>query len=155
MAVEKILFATIRALIAAAVMFPIGIGVLGSIPWHAAGVGLLVVVLVLGALVGSALGMTLGTLVPPHRINIMFALVLTPLIFTGCSQYPWPSLHRLEWFQWLTTLNPLTYVSEGLRAALVPQVPHLRDWVCILMLFVALALFGTIGIRGFLRRALD
>ncbi|MCU1490862.1 MAG: transporter [Acidimicrobiaceae bacterium] len=154
-AIEKILFASLRALISAVIMFPVGIGVLGSVPWRVAGVPLLVVVLVIGSLVGSALGMTLGTLVPPHRINIMFALVLTPLIFTGCSQYPWPSLHRLEWFQWLTTLNPLTYVSEGLRGALVPQVPHMRSWVCVLMLFVSLAVFGTIGIRGFLRRSID
>lgn len=154
-AIEKIVFASLRALAAAVLMFPIGIAVLGSIPWRAAGLPLLVLIMVLGSLVGSALGMTLGTLVPPHRINIMFALVLTPLIFTGCSQYPWPSLSRLAWFQWLTTLNPLTYVSEGMRASLVPAVPHMRPWICIVLLVASLALFGTTGIRGFLRRSID
>jgi ABC-2 type transport system permease protein len=64
-------------------------------------------------------------------------------------------LYKLVWFQWLTTLNPLTYVSEGMRAALVPGVPHIRTWICILMLVVSLVVFGTIGVKGFLRRAID
>jgi ABC-2 type transport system permease protein len=101
------------------------------------------------------MGMTLGTLVPPQRINIIFALVLTPLLFTGCSQYPWPSLGRLRWFQAVTALNPLTYVSEAARAALVPGVPHIPAGVCLSVLVVALAVFGWIGIRGFDRRAID
>ena len=154
-AVEKVVFASLRALAAAVLMFPIGIPCWALSRGAAAGLPLLVLIMVLGSLVGSALGMTLGTLVPPHRINIMFALVLTPLIFTGCSQYPWPSLSRLAWFQWLTTLNPLTYVSEGMRASLVPAVPHMRPWICIVLLVASLALFGTTGIRGFLRRSID
>jgi len=154
-AFEKLVFAGIRSLIAAVMMFPIGILVLGSIPWRAAGAPLFIVVLLLGTLAGATLGLTLGTLVDANRINIVFALVLTPVLFTGCSQYPWPSLHKLEWFQWLTTINPLTYVSEGMRAALVPGVPHIRSWVCILMLVVSLIVFGTIGVKGFLRRAID
>ena len=76
----------------------------------------------------------LGTLVTPKRINIVFSLVFTPLLFTGCSQYPWPSLDKLPWFQVVTACNPMTYVSEGLRAALVPSVPHIAPWVCILVL---------------------
>jgi ABC-2 type transport system permease protein len=154
-AVEKMVFASLRSLVAAVVMFPVGIVVLGSIPWRAGAVPLLLGALVLGSLVGSAIGLTLGTIVPPNKINIVFALVLLPITFTGCSQYPWPSLRRIEWFQWVTTLNPLTYVSEAMRAALVPQIPHMRPWLCILMLFVSLAIFGTTGIRGFMRRAVD
>jgi ABC-2 type transport system permease protein len=144
-----------RALVAAAVMFPVGILILGSVPFHASNLPLLIVVLILGALVGSSIGLTLGTLVAPHRVNLMFSLILLPITFTGCCQYPWPSLHRLEWFQWLTTLNPLTYASEGMRGALVPSLPHMRSWICVLMLLVALGIFGTIGVRGFMRRAID
>jgi len=154
-AVEKMVFASLRALVAACLMFPVGILVLGSIPWRASGVGLLVVALVLGPLVGSAIGMTLGTAIAPNKINVVFALVLLPITFTGCSQYPWPSLRRLEWYQWVTTLNPLTYVSETMRAALVPGVGHMRTWICVLMLGVSLVIFGVTGIRGFMRRALD
>ena len=62
--------------------------------------------LVLGALLGAGLGLVLGTLVKPNRINIVFSLVFTPLLFTGCSQYPWPSLDQLRWFQVVTALQP-------------------------------------------------
>lgn len=154
-AVEKMVFAAMRALTAALFMFPIGILILGSVPWRAGGAAQFVVVLVLGALVGSAMGLTMGTLVPPNRITVMFTLVLTPLLFTGCSQYPWPSLARLRWFQVVTAFNPLTYVSEGMRGALVPGVAHIRAPICIAALLLSLVVFSAIGIRGFLRQAVD
>jgi ABC-2 type transport system permease protein len=110
----------------------------------------------LAALVlGGALGLVLGTLVTPNRINIVFSLVFTPLLFTGCSQYPWPSLDRLRWFQVVTALNPMTYVSEGMRAALVPDVPHIAAWVCVLVIVGSLAALSVFGVRGFYRRAID
>jgi ABC-2 type transport system permease protein len=154
-AVEKMVFAALRALTAAAVMFPIGLLVLGSLHLRASGTPLLAVTLVLGSFVGAGMGMTLGTMVTPARINIMFALVLTPLLFTGCSQYPWPSLARLRWFQIVTAANPLTYVSEGTRGAIVPSVPHIAPWICLLVMVAAVGVFGWLGIRGFNRRAID
>jgi ABC-2 type transport system permease protein len=154
-AVEKVVYAALRGLAAALVMFPVGVLVLGSIPWQAAQIPLVLAFLILGALNGAAIGLVIGTLVPPNRINVMFALVLTPLLFTGCSQYPWPSLSTLPWFKWLTTLNPLTYISEGLRAALIPGVEHMPVWVCLLMSLVFLVVLSAIGIWGFIRRAID
>ena len=96
----------------------------------------------------------MGTLVQPQRINLLFSLVFTPLLFTGCSQYPWPSLSNLRWFQVITALNPMTYVSELLRAALVPSVPHIRPWVCIVVGFSSVAVLMWFGLRGFFRRAI-
>jgi ABC-2 type transport system permease protein len=154
-AAEKVLFATLRAVVATAVMIPVGILVLGSIPWRWSGVPLLVVMLVLGSLLGAGIGLVMGTLVVPNRINIVFSLVFTPLLFTGCSQYPWPSLVRLRWFQIVTAANPMTYVSEAMRAALVPAVPHIQPWVCLVVLVGALGALMGIGIRGFYRRAID
>ncbi|MBV9837386.1 MAG: ABC transporter permease [Solirubrobacterales bacterium] len=154
-AAEKVLFATMRAIVATALMIPVGILVLGSIPWRWSGVPLLVLILVLGSLLGAGLGLVMGTLVVPQRINIVFSLVFTPLLFTGCSQYPWPSLSRLEWFQIVTAANPMTYVSEAMRAALVPRVAHIEPWVCLLVLAGALTVLMAIGVRGFYRRAID
>jgi ABC-2 type transport system permease protein len=154
-AVEKVLFAAMRALIATAVMIPIGVLVLGSVPWRWSGLPLFAVIIVLGALLGAALGLVLGTLVRPNRINIVFALVFTPLLFTGCSQYPWPSLARLRWFQVVTAANPMTYVSEGMRGAMIPTVPHIQPWICLTVLAAAVAVLLTIGVRGFYRRAID
>ena len=153
-ALEKVVVAALRALTAAAVMFPVGVLILGRIPWQASNAGVVVLVVVLGSLVGAALGLVLGTFVPPNRINIMFALVLTPLLFTGASQYPWPSLARIRWFQVVTAFNPLTYVSEGLRGAMTPRVPHIQPWICIAVLFGSTVVLTVLGMWGFFRRAL-
>jgi ABC-2 type transport system permease protein len=154
-AVEKMLFATLRALIAAAVMFPLGYLLLGSLSIHAAGIPLLVVGVILGSVLGSALGMMLGTLVPVTKINIMFALILTPMMFTGSTQYPWPSLTHLRWFQVVSAINPLTYLSETLRGAIVPSVKHMPADVTLPVLIASIIAFVWIGMRGFARRALD
>jgi ABC-2 type transport system permease protein len=154
-AIEKIVFATMRALIAALVMFPISWWVLGSLPLEWADVPVVALFLVMGSLVGSAMGMTLGTLVTPNRINIVFAVVLTPLLFTGSTQFPWPSLSELRWFQVVCALNPLTYVSEALRAEMAPELPHLPLWVCALALVGFLVVFGAASLVGSHRRALD
>lgn len=154
-AAEKLLFASMRAVLATLVMIPIGILILGSIPWRWSGFGLFVLALVLGSFLGAVLGLVMGTLVVPSRINIVFSLVFTPLLFTGCSQYPWPSLSSLRWFQVITACNPMTYVSELMRGALVPSVPHIRPWVCVLVLIGALTALLWVGVRGFYRRAVD
>ena len=154
-AVEKVVFSVLRALVAAAVMFPISWWVLGALPVEWGDLPVLTAFLVLGSLVGAVMGMTLGTFVKPNRINVVFAVVLTPLLFTGSTQFPWQSLDTLRWFQVVCALNPLTYVSEALRAEMAPGVPHLPLWLCAVALAGFLAVFGVTSLVGFRRRALD
>ena len=154
-AAEKVLFALLRSFAATLIMLPIGVLILGSIPWRWSGFPLFVAGLLLGALVGAGFGLLMGTLVQPQRINLLFSLVFTPLLFTGCSQYPWPSLDRLRWFQVVTAANPMTYVSESLRGALVPSVPHIPPWICLLVLVFAVSVLISVGVKGFYRRAID
>jgi len=153
-AVEKMIFGALRGLAAAILMIPVGFLIL-DIAWPLASLPLVLIVLVLGSLAGAAIGMVIGTSVPPRRINIMFAVILTPLMFTGATQFPWPSLSSLLWFQVVCALNPLTYASEAMRAVLIPTGPHIALWVSLPVLVVAIVLFGAIGMRGFMRRALD
>ncbi|SFL76176.1 ABC transporter permease [Geodermatophilus ruber] len=154
-AVEKIVFAVLRALVAAAVMFPISWWVLGSLPLTWSDLPFLTLFLVLGSLVGAAVGMTVGTFVTPNRINVVFAVVLTPLLFTGSTQFPWQQLDSLRWFQVVCALNPLTYVSEALRSQMAPGVPHLPLWLCAVALAGFLSVFAAASLVGFRRRALD
>ena len=122
-AVEKVLLAALRALIGGAFIFPLAFWILGSS--YQVRTDLLVVLIglmVLVALVGAAFGLLLGTTVPIQLLPLMFALVLTPLIFTGCTFYPWASLGAIKWFQVVTLFNPLTYAAEGMRYAMIPPV---------------------------------
>jgi ABC-2 type transport system permease protein len=153
--VQKILVAALRGVVAGLLILPLGALILpGGIDLaHASWPGLLVMVVV-GSAAGATIGLVLGTAVPPNRISVAFAVVLTPLIFTGATFYPWEALDRLRWFQVVTLVNPLTYVSEGTRAALT-TAPHMATHWIALGLAASLAVFGALGLRGFRRRAVD
>jgi ABC-2 type transport system permease protein len=153
-AVEKIVFAALRGLIASLLMVPIGLLMI-KVSWPASGFLPGLLMLVLGAILGATVGLVIGTAVQPRRINILFSAILTPVLLTGAVQYPWLTLGDLRWFQVVSALNPLTYVSEGIRGSLVPHVPHLPFWLCVLLASATSTLSALLGIRGFLRRALD
>jgi len=154
-ALEKVIYAALRGLLAGAAMFPISLLVIGAGPFRTMQIGPVIGFMVLAAFAGAAMGLVLGTLVDVRRINIVFALVLTPLLFTGCSQYPWPALHHLPWFQYLTLVNPLTYASEGLRASMIVGIPHLATWLDVVVLIAASVALLLVGMAGFRRRAVD
>ena len=52
-------------------------------------------------------------------------------------------------------VNPLVYASEGLRATLVPQFPHLSLIAVFVALFGFNALFLTVGLRQFHKKAVS
>jgi ABC-2 type transport system permease protein len=115
---------------------------------------LLATMLPLGALVGAALGLTMGTVIPPQRINFLFALLLLPLTLLGCVYYPWAALTALPWLRIGVLLNPVVYISEGMRSALSPQIPHMPlGWIYAFLGASLVALLG-VGLRSFERRVL-
>jgi ABC-2 type transport system permease protein len=85
----------------------------------------------------------------------MFALVVVPITFLGCVYYPWAMLHPIRWLQLLVLLNPLVYMSEGLRAALTPDLPHMPVWALLGALALATTLLGFVGVRAFVRRTIS
>jgi ABC-2 type transport system permease protein len=155
-AIEKLCFGAAQAALGGAVVLPLVM----LIPATAVQVQienwpLFIVVLVLASLAAGALGLVLGTAVRPQQIGLMFAVVVTPIMFLGCVYYPWALLHAIPWLQWLVLLNPLVYMSEGLRAALTPGVPHMPVWAFLTALALASLLLGGLGVRGFVRRTIS
>lgn len=160
-AIEKVLLAALRALIGGAFIFPLALWVLGSgYQVRADLIGILIGLMVLTALAGAALGLLLGVAVPIQMLPLIFALVLTPLIFTGSTFYPWASLGAIKWFQILTLFNPLTYAAEGMRYAMVPPL-HGQALQTLSMGWVLLALCASFvlclwgGIKLFHRRVVS
>jgi ABC-2 type transport system permease protein len=85
----------------------------------------------------------------------MFAIVAVPLVFLGCVYYPWALLHPIPWLQILVLINPLVYMSEGLRVALTPDLPHMPVWAILLALTAATTILGAIGVRCFVKRTIS
>jgi ABC-2 type transport system permease protein len=154
-AAEKIVSGVIQGVVAALFVLPVARVIMGPIPGLSFGhVGDLVVVMLLGASAFSALGMWLGTGIAPQQIGLMFSAIIAPMLFFGCAYYPWSGLDVVPVMKYLVLLNPLVYVAEGMRAALTPEVPHMPLPVSIGALSVITALFWTMGLRSFRKRAI-
>ena len=152
---QKLAWAAARGIIAGLVILPLGELVLpGGLHLSGASWGAFAVLLVAGGVAGASIGLVMGTAVPANKINVVFAVVLTPLIFTGATFYPWQSLDSLRWFQVVTLFNPLTYVSEGMRGALTDG-PHLGSGWIALGLAVSIGVLASVGVWRFIGRAID
>jgi ABC-2 type transport system permease protein len=83
----------------------------------------------------------------------MFSVIIAPMIFFGCAYYPWRGLDAVPVVKYAVLLNPLVYVSEGLRGALTPSLPHMPFVAVIGALVAIAAALWTLGMRSFMKRA--
>jgi ABC-2 type transport system permease protein len=150
LAIEKVIFGTMQAVIAGLVVIPAawlllrpGVGLNLSSPLTFACVTLLV------ALFSSCGGLALGCSVSQTHIGLMISMVLTPMIFFGCTYYPWSALAHFPILQKIVLINPLVYASEGLRGTLVPQFPHLPLPAVLVVLAAFDVLFLVVGLQRF------
>jgi ABC-2 type transport system permease protein len=148
-AAEKILAGAIQGVVAAAIVFPLAL-VVPSTPVHLdVRWPELLTVLPLAAVVGSSLGLLIGTLVNPRQVPLVFGIVVIPMTFLGATYYPWATLTPIAWLKVLVLINPLVYMSEGFRISLTPDVPHMPVIAMYGALLGAVALLAGFGIRGF------
>ncbi len=153
-AIEKIVFSALQSMIAAAVVFPLAYYVPATPVYaHVYSWPFLISVLALASLTAGALGLVIGTSVKPQQIGLIFGTVVMPITFLGCVYYPWSQLDKIRWLQIGVLINPIVYMSEGLRAALTP-LPHMPEAWILFMLVVALTTLTWLGMRGFLRRVI-
>jgi ABC-2 type transport system permease protein len=153
-AIEKVLFGAAQAVVAGLGVIPAawlllrpGVDLNLQSPLMFAGVTLLV------ALLSACGGLALGCSIGQNQIGLMFSMVLTPMIFFGCTYYPWSALANFPILQKVVLVNPLVYASEGLRGTLVPQFPHLPVIAVLLALLVFDALLLMVGLRQFRHKA--
>ena len=152
-ALEKVLFGALQSVLAGVIVLPMVLAVPTTpVAFEVSSWWLLLVVAVLSALVSGALGLALGTHVDPRQIGLMFSVVVLPLTFLGAVYYPWAALDTVPWLQVAVLLNPLVYVSEGLRAALTPSIETMPPVAFLSALAVALMVLLSVGLRGFVRR---
>ncbi len=155
-AIEKVIAGLLQALVAGLVVLPLGwlvlrpgIDIQISHPLMFA-----VVILLVGGFSACG-GLALGCSMNQQHIGLMFSMVITPMIFFGCTYYPWSALEKFPILQKVVLINPLVYASEGMRATLVPQFSHLP----VLAVLVALAFFDLlllwIGLRQFEKKAVS
>jgi ABC-2 type transport system permease protein len=154
LAVEKVVAGMVQALVSGLIVIPMSWLVMGGVSLSADHLALFFTLALLVSLLASSIGLALGCSVGQQHIGLMFSMVLAPMIFFGCTYYPWQALSAFPILKRLVLVNPLVYASEGFRSALVPAFPHLSRPVIVASLFVFDALFLAVGLRQFKRKAL-
>ncbi len=97
----------------------------------------------------ASLGLLLGTLMDPRKMQMLFAAILLPATMLGCVYYPWSALSSIRLSCKIAVLlNPMVYMSEGLRAVLTPQTGHLQLWAILLVLVGGTALLGYLSTKA-------
>jgi ABC-2 type transport system permease protein len=154
-AVEKVVAGALQGLIAAAIVFPLAMFVPAT-PVHLdVRPVLLFTLLPLAAMAAASLGLVLGTRVNPRQVPLLFGIVVIPIVFLGATYYPWANLTPIPWLKAVVLLNPLVYMSEGMRISLTPQVPHMAYVAIYGGLIAFIAGFLALGIDGFRKRVLS
>jgi len=156
LAIEKVIFGAIQALVAGITVIPAAWLLLRpgvELNLHSPLTFACVTVLV--ALFSACGGLALGCSVSQTHIGLMFSMVLTPMIFFGCTYYPWSALSHFPVLQKVVLVNPLVYASEGLRGTLVPQFPHISVKAVLAVLTAFDALFLVVGLRQFHGKAVN
>ena len=156
--VERIVSGALQSLFAAVLVLPIVVFL--HAPGQAPALSLsdwplLILVLVLGSLFSAVLGLLLGAVVEPAQVNVLFSIIMIPLMMLGCVYYPWAALSSVPWLQVTVLANPVVYLSEALRAVLTPGVPHMSATVVILVILAGTTFVGWLGLRSFRRAVLS
>lgn len=154
LAIEKVFFGAAQATVAGLMVIPAAWLLLRPVELNLPSPAVFIGITILVALLSACGGLALGCSIDQTKIGLMFSLVLTPMIFFGCTYYPWSALATFPILQKIVLVNPLVYASEGLRGALVPQFPHLPIIVVMVGLLVFDVLFLLLGLRQFRKKAI-
>jgi len=158
LAIQKIVAGAVQSFIGAVIVFPIVLLVhaSGQAPHvHVTNWALFALILVFASLLTSSLGLLLGTLMDPRKMQMLFAVILLPATMLGCVYYPWSALHDIRWLQIVVLINPMVYMSEGLRSVLTPSLGHMPLWGVLVALVGGTVVFSYLGTRTFTRRVLN
>src|ERR1700736_2957449 len=156
LAIEKVIAGMLQALVAGLIVIPLawlvlrpGVEISVGSPWTFA------VILVLVAIFSASGGLALGCSINQQHIGLMFGMVITPMIFFGCTYYPWSALKTFPVLQKAVLINPLVYASEGMRATLAPQFSHLSIAAVLGALLFFDVLLLVVGLQQFEKKAVS
>ncbi len=156
--IQKIVTGMVQGLIAAAFVFPIAYIIPATTVHLHINWWIMLTIAPLAGWVSAALGLVLGTKVAPQNVSYLFALVVLPITFLGAIYYPWGKLGTIKWLQIGVLVNPLVYMTEGFRAALLPASFHVHH-MNLGFVYGALILFAIaltwIGVNGFQKRVVS
>lgn len=153
-AMEKITAGTIAGTVSGLISVPVLVLIVSK--WHEVHPmwPALFLMMVVSSFVSAGFGLTVGAMAGTRFSSFLFDVVIGPMIFFGCTYYAWEPLKAIGPVRYLMLLNPLVFMSEGLRFAMTPQIPHMP----LALLFAGLigfsVLFTVAGAWRFAKRTI-
>lgn len=90
-----------------------------------------------------------------NKLGSVWSRFIFPMWFLGGFQFSWLAMyHTLPALAYLNLINPMLYVTEALRGALMGPTGYLNFWLCLLVIAGYATLGFIVGFRN-LRRRLD
>jgi len=81
------------------------------------------------------------------KMGMFWNRLIFPLWLMSGWQFSWATMHGLNpWLAYAMLLNPLTYIMEGTRAAMIGQSGYLNVWLCLGALIFFTFFFTVIAI---------
>ena len=153
-AMEKIVAGALQSFFAALVVFPVA-AFLPATPIYLQADWLILATMVpLACYTSAALGLTIGTRIDPRMVPLLAGFIALPLGFFGAIFYTWDALASIPWLKIVVLVNPLVYMSEGIRAGLTIGVVHMPLVAVYGTLLAFAALLTVLGVSGFKKRVL-
>lgn len=136
---SKSAYYAITYIILALIMLPIGKMCLWNqlIVSNISYVKLLVIIVVQSIFYACLVPWTVTFIANLSNLGTVWSRFVFPMWFMGGFQFSWLSLSALfPLFAYMSLVNPMIYVTEATRAALLGQAAYLPFWLCISALIV-------------------
>ena len=152
-AIEKVVAGAIQAAISAVLVLPFVLWV-PSTPVHLDVDWPVVLTFTpMICLLSGAIGLFIGTRAEPRQVPLVFSIIVMPMTMLGAAYYPWERLSSIAWLKWSVLVNPLVFMSEGMRAGMT-AIPHMALWAVYGAVLGFGAIFTWFGVNGFRKRVL-
>lgn len=89
------------------------------------------------------------------KLGDVWARFIFPMWFLGGFQFSWMSLYAVvPLFAFFNLINPMIYITEATRAAMLGQVDYLNFWLCLCVVLIYAVVFFMLGVK-ILKKRLD
>jgi ABC-2 type transport system permease protein len=96
---------------------------------------------------------TASKLMKMEKIQNLWMRFIFPLWYLGCFQYSFDVLKKTSpTLSYVSLLNPIVYIMEGMRTAVLGQPSAINFWVCAGVLSLFVVLTGRSGILSMKKR---
>lgn len=89
------------------------------------------------------------------KMGQVWSRFVFPMWFLGGFQFSWMASYKtLPWLAYINLINPMVYITEAVRVALLGQEGYINFWLCLFAILIFSLVCLYLGITG-LKKRLD